>query len=204
MDGNARWARRHALPVSAGHAQGVEALRRVVAACLEWGIPALTVRRPRQRPLARPPPPAPQPGAPQPGAPQPRPSQARGRQESTGARGVAARAPGRLPERGLAAQVYGLSADNLRRRGAPELGALLTLVEGALGRELAGLRSRGVRLRFPGERALLPASVRAVAARCAAPEPLHGARCRALRSRRRPSSAARERRLAVAWQGAGE
>jgi len=83
MDGNARWARRHALPVSAGHAQGVEALRRVVAACLEWGIPALTVRRPRQRPLARPPPPAPQPGAPQPGAPQPRPSQARGRQEST-------------------------------------------------------------------------------------------------------------------------
>ena len=54
MDGNARWARRRALPVSAGHAQGVEALRRVVAACLEWGIPALTVRRPRQRPPARP------------------------------------------------------------------------------------------------------------------------------------------------------
>ncbi len=117
---------------------------------------------------------------------------------------MAARAPGRLPERGLAAQVYGLSADNLRRRGAPELGALLTLVEGALGRELAGLRSRGVRLRFPGERALLPASVRAVAARCAPPEPLHGARRRALRPRRRPSSAARARRLAVAWQGAGE
>jgi undecaprenyl pyrophosphate synthase len=62
MDGNARWARRRALPVSAGHAQGVEALRRVVAACLEWGIPALTVRGPRTaRARASLPP---QPGAP--------------------------------------------------------------------------------------------------------------------------------------------
>ncbi len=104
---------------------------------------------------------------------------------------MAARAPGRLPECAAAAQVYGLSADNLRRRGAPELGALLALVEGALGRELAGLRSRGVRLRFPGERALLPASVRAVAARRAPPGPFNGVARRMPHSRMRAASGAR-------------
>ena len=46
MDGNARWARRRGLPVSAGHARGVEALCGVIQACCEWGIPALTVRQP--------------------------------------------------------------------------------------------------------------------------------------------------------------
>jgi undecaprenyl diphosphate synthase len=43
MDGNGRWAKRRHLPRVAGHKHGVEALRRVVQACIERGIPVLTV-----------------------------------------------------------------------------------------------------------------------------------------------------------------
>lgn len=43
LDGNRRWARARGLPERAGHAAGVGALRTVVAACVAWGIPALTV-----------------------------------------------------------------------------------------------------------------------------------------------------------------
>ncbi|WP_217267391.1 isoprenyl transferase [Thermanaeromonas sp. C210] len=43
MDGNGRWALRRGLPRAAGHRAGVEALREVVKACLEWGIQILTV-----------------------------------------------------------------------------------------------------------------------------------------------------------------
>lgn len=43
MDGNGRWALRRGLPRVAGHRAGVEALREVVKACLEWGIEVLTV-----------------------------------------------------------------------------------------------------------------------------------------------------------------
>lgn len=43
MDGNGRWAQKRWLPRVAGHKQGVEALRRVVKACLEREIPVLTV-----------------------------------------------------------------------------------------------------------------------------------------------------------------
>ena len=43
MDGNGRWARMRSLPRSAGHRQGVEAVRRTVKACLELGIPYLTL-----------------------------------------------------------------------------------------------------------------------------------------------------------------
>ena len=43
MDGNGRWARQRSMPRSAGHRQGVEAVRRTVKACLELGIPYLTL-----------------------------------------------------------------------------------------------------------------------------------------------------------------
>lgn len=43
MDGNGRWARRHGLPRTAGHQQGVEAVRKAVAAALEAGIDYLTL-----------------------------------------------------------------------------------------------------------------------------------------------------------------
>ncbi|MGI9952015.1 isoprenyl transferase [Moorellaceae bacterium AZ2] len=43
MDGNGRWALSRGLPRAAGHRAGVEALREVVKACLEWGIGVLTV-----------------------------------------------------------------------------------------------------------------------------------------------------------------
>ena len=56
MDGNGRWATRRRLPRIAGHRAGVEAVRRVVQACGEKGIEALTLfafssenwRRPRE------------------------------------------------------------------------------------------------------------------------------------------------------------
>ena len=56
MDGNGRWASQRSLPRTAGHREGVGALRAVVTRCVELGIPALTVfafssenwRRPRQ------------------------------------------------------------------------------------------------------------------------------------------------------------
>ena len=43
MDGNGRWAQKRWLPRVAGHKQGVDALRRIVEACIERGIPALSV-----------------------------------------------------------------------------------------------------------------------------------------------------------------
>ena len=43
MDGNGRWAKHRLLPRVAGHARGVEAVRGVVEACIERGIPFLTL-----------------------------------------------------------------------------------------------------------------------------------------------------------------
>jgi undecaprenyl diphosphate synthase len=43
MDGNGRWARQRGLPRVMGHRAGVEALKRMVRRCGEWGIGALTV-----------------------------------------------------------------------------------------------------------------------------------------------------------------
>ena len=43
MDGNGRWAERRSLPRSAGHWQGVEAVRRTVRAAGEFGIEYLTL-----------------------------------------------------------------------------------------------------------------------------------------------------------------
>ncbi|BAS27527.1 isoprenyl transferase [Limnochorda pilosa] len=43
MDGNGRWAQQRGLLREAGHERGTEALRRVVRACVERGIPYLTV-----------------------------------------------------------------------------------------------------------------------------------------------------------------
>ena len=43
MDGNGRWAQRRGLPRTAGHKQGVEAVRRTVAACGDLGIGYLTL-----------------------------------------------------------------------------------------------------------------------------------------------------------------
>ena len=43
MDGNGRWAQSRGLPRTAGHRQGVEAVRRTVRATMEIGIPYLTL-----------------------------------------------------------------------------------------------------------------------------------------------------------------
>ena len=43
MDGNGRWAKKRFLPRVAGHKQGVDALRRTVQACIDRGVPVLTV-----------------------------------------------------------------------------------------------------------------------------------------------------------------
>lgn len=43
MDGNGRWAAKRFLPRIAGHRQGIEALRRVVAACVTRKVKTLTV-----------------------------------------------------------------------------------------------------------------------------------------------------------------
>jgi undecaprenyl diphosphate synthase len=42
MDGNGRWARHRKLPRVMGHRQGVEALKRTLRLCSDWGIGALT------------------------------------------------------------------------------------------------------------------------------------------------------------------
>jgi undecaprenyl diphosphate synthase len=42
MDGNGRWARRRGLPRVMGHRAGVEALKRTLRLCSDWGIGALT------------------------------------------------------------------------------------------------------------------------------------------------------------------
>jgi len=43
MDGNGRWARARSLPRLAGHRAGVDNLRRVLEACVEFGIKYLTI-----------------------------------------------------------------------------------------------------------------------------------------------------------------
>ena len=43
MDGNGRWAKRRGLPRQAGHRAGVENLRRVIDACVEFGVKILTI-----------------------------------------------------------------------------------------------------------------------------------------------------------------
>jgi undecaprenyl diphosphate synthase len=43
MDGNGRWARERGLPRLAGHRAGTENLRRIVEACVEFGIKYLTI-----------------------------------------------------------------------------------------------------------------------------------------------------------------
>jgi undecaprenyl diphosphate synthase len=56
MDGNGRWARARLLPRAIGHREGVKSVRRVVEACIDRGVGALTLfafssenwRRPRE------------------------------------------------------------------------------------------------------------------------------------------------------------
>jgi undecaprenyl diphosphate synthase len=43
MDGNGRWAKKRGLPRQAGHRAGVENLRRVIDACVEFGFQILTI-----------------------------------------------------------------------------------------------------------------------------------------------------------------
>ncbi len=43
MDGNGRWAIARGLPRLAGHRAGVENLRRIITACVEFGVPYLTI-----------------------------------------------------------------------------------------------------------------------------------------------------------------
>lgn len=43
MDGNGRWATAKGLPRSAGHAEGVESVRRITTECAELGVKYLTV-----------------------------------------------------------------------------------------------------------------------------------------------------------------
>ena len=43
MDGNRRWAKEHGYPSAVGHKKGVEALKKTVRACDEFGIKYLTV-----------------------------------------------------------------------------------------------------------------------------------------------------------------
>jgi undecaprenyl diphosphate synthase len=43
MDGNGRWAKKRGLPRLAGHKAGTENLRRIIRACVEFGIEYLTI-----------------------------------------------------------------------------------------------------------------------------------------------------------------
>ncbi|HQJ52603.1 MAG TPA: polyprenyl diphosphate synthase, partial [Anaerolineae bacterium] len=43
MDGNGRWAKERGLPRLAGHRAGTEAIRRVMEACVEFGVKVLTL-----------------------------------------------------------------------------------------------------------------------------------------------------------------
>ncbi|MBF0426999.1 MAG: di-trans,poly-cis-decaprenylcistransferase, partial [Magnetococcales bacterium] len=43
MDGNRRWAKARFLPRLEGHRQGVKAVRRTIEACIDFGIPTLTL-----------------------------------------------------------------------------------------------------------------------------------------------------------------
>lgn len=43
MDGNGRWAKKRLLPRSLGHREGVKALKRVIDACIDYGVEYVTV-----------------------------------------------------------------------------------------------------------------------------------------------------------------
>ena len=43
MDGNGRWAKRRGLPRLAGHKAGTDNLRRIIKACVEFGVKYLTI-----------------------------------------------------------------------------------------------------------------------------------------------------------------
>src|SRR5262245_59057474 len=43
MDGNGRWAKARGLPRTEGHRQGTENLRRIIKACVEFGVEVLTI-----------------------------------------------------------------------------------------------------------------------------------------------------------------
>src|SRR5579875_3550883 len=43
MDGNGRWAQARGLPRLAGHRAGTENTRRIIEACVEFGVPMLTL-----------------------------------------------------------------------------------------------------------------------------------------------------------------
>ena len=43
MDGNGRWAKKKGLPRSVGHREGAKAVKRVIASCLDFNIPILTL-----------------------------------------------------------------------------------------------------------------------------------------------------------------
>ncbi len=43
MDGNGRWAKKKGLPRSIGHREGAKAVKRVIANCLDFNIPILTL-----------------------------------------------------------------------------------------------------------------------------------------------------------------
>jgi undecaprenyl diphosphate synthase len=43
MDGNGRWAKARGLPRTEGHRQGTENLRRILKACVEFGVEILTI-----------------------------------------------------------------------------------------------------------------------------------------------------------------
>src|SRR5512137_2057190 len=43
MDGNGRWALKRGLPRLAGHKAGTENLRRIIKACVEFGVGYLTI-----------------------------------------------------------------------------------------------------------------------------------------------------------------
>ena len=43
MDGNGRWAKKRGLPRLAGHKAGTENLRRIIKACVDFGIEYLTI-----------------------------------------------------------------------------------------------------------------------------------------------------------------
>lgn len=43
MDGNGRWAKERGLPRSAGHREGVKAVKRVISNCISLNIPILTI-----------------------------------------------------------------------------------------------------------------------------------------------------------------
>ncbi len=43
MDGNGRWAKRRGLPRTAGHVEGVEAVKRITEACVRLGVKYLTL-----------------------------------------------------------------------------------------------------------------------------------------------------------------